>query len=77
MIYYLLSGELPFFRDNDLHRFQAIKDCDWNFDPPIFQDISAEAKDLITKLLVRDPSKRLSAKQILEHEWVKKNLKSK
>merc|ERR1712080_377945 len=31
---------------------------------------SAEVKDLITKLLVIDPSARLTASQVLEHPWL-------
>lgn len=36
--------------------------------------ISSEAKDLILKLLQRDPSKRITAAQAMEHEWIKNNL---
>ena len=33
--------------------------------------MSKEAKDLINKLLVKNISKRLSAKEALQHEWIK------
>eukprot|EP01106_Pelomyxa_sp_JSP_P017681 TRINITY_DN741_c0_g1_i8.p1 TRINITY_DN741_c0_g1~~TRINITY_DN741_c0_g1_i8.p1 ORF type:complete len:105 (+),score=22.14 TRINITY_DN741_c0_g1_i8:114-428(+) len=33
--------------------------------------ISAEAKDLISKILVIDPAKRLTLQQILAHPWMK------
>lgn len=32
--------------------------------------VSDSAKDLISKLLVVDPKKRLTAEQVLEHPWV-------
>merc|ERR1712110_771186 len=32
--------------------------------------VSKEAKDLITKLLVRDASQRLDASSILNHPWI-------
>ncbi len=32
--------------------------------------MSAEGKDLITKLLVKDPSKRMVIKDVLEHKWI-------
>ena len=38
----------------------------------VWKDISEEAKDLIKKMLVKESS-RLSAKQVLEHPWFKKD----
>merc|ERR1712217_958601 len=35
------------------------------------RDISGEAKDLISKLLVKDARQRLSAAMVLAHPWVK------
>lgn len=46
------------------------KGKEWNI-------ISKEAKDLISNLLVHDPKKRFSAKQILQHKWLKDQLSSK
>ena len=37
--------------------------------------ISAEAKDLIKKLVVTDPAKRISAKQALQDPWILKSTK--
>jgi MAP kinase interacting serine/threonine kinase len=39
-------------------------DCEW-------REISAEAKDMISRLLVKDARKRLSAEMVLAHPWVK------
>merc|ERR1719411_2067406 len=36
-----------------------------------WRDISGEAKDLISKLLVKDARQRLSAEMVLAHPWVK------
>merc|ERR1711890_117886 len=36
-------------------------------------DISAEAKDLIEKLLVKTPKRRLSAGDVLNHPWLNNN----
>ncbi|KDO85871.1 hypothetical protein CISIN_1g0232702mg, partial [Citrus sinensis] len=38
-----------------------------------FRSISAEAKHLISRLLVKDSSKRLSLQKIMEHPWIIKN----
>lgn len=70
MMYQMLSGKLPFveydrrgnIRDMGLH-------VGFDFDGEEWTNISAEAKDLINKLLVRDKTQRLSAKEILNHPW--------
>jgi len=51
--------------------FHSIQDGHFDFPDTEWRDISFEAKDLISKLLVKDPRKRLSAEQVLEHPWVK------
>ncbi|KAH7860076.1 hypothetical protein Vadar_008891 [Vaccinium darrowii] len=40
---------------------------------PSTPDISSEAKNLISLLLVKDSSKRLSLQKIMEHPWITKN----
>jgi serine/threonine protein kinase len=42
------------------------------FDPEDWTVISDEAKDLITKMLVKDPSQRISVVACLEHPWFEK-----
>ena len=41
-----------------------------DFDHSSWQNVSAAGKDLISRLLVVDPTKRLSANDILQHEWL-------
>ena len=40
---------------------------------PQFDTVSEEAKDLIKKLIVVEPEDRWTAKQALEHPWIKKH----
>jgi calcium-dependent protein kinase len=42
----------------------------FSFDYAPFEDISDQAKDFVEKLLVKEPSKRLTAKNALMHEWL-------
>ena len=37
---------------------------------PEWQGVSQPAKDLVLKLLERDPTKRLSAEEALNHPWI-------
>merc|ERR1712025_1136966 len=38
-----------------------------------WSSISVEAKDLITKLLVKDAKKRISAAEVIRHPWLETN----
>ena len=44
-------------------------DIDYEWKSPEFDKVSEECKDLIANLLEKNPSKRLSAKQALDHPW--------
>ena len=35
-----------------------------------WEQISDQAKDFVKRLLIKDPSKRLSAEQALQHPWI-------
>jgi serine/threonine protein kinase len=43
---------------------------DYSFPSPFWDNISDSAKDLVRKMLVVDPRKRLSATDCLKHEWI-------
>lgn len=50
--------------------FAQIKAGSFDFPSPYWDDVSDDAKDLILKLLVVDPTHRLSAAQVQTHKWV-------
>ncbi|XP_051044451.1 MAP kinase-interacting serine/threonine-protein kinase 1 isoform X3 [Phodopus roborovskii] len=50
--------------------FESIQEGKYEFPDKDWSHISNEAKDLISKLLVRDAKQRLSAAQVLQHPWV-------
>lgn len=39
----------------------------------LFQHVSSDAKDFISKLLVVDQDKRMSAEQALAHPWLRRS----
>lgn len=51
--------------------FHSIQDGRYEFPDSEWSDISNEAKDLISRLLVKDARQRLSAEMVLSHPWVK------
>jgi len=70
LLYVLLSGRLPFAADTDAELFKLIMAGDLVWKSPQFDTVSAEAKDLISKLVVVDPETRYTAKQALDHPWI-------
>lgn len=68
ILYFLLQGKLPFRGDTNDDVIKAIKKCEFNY----LTDISFEAKDLLGKILIKDKSKRISAKEALEHRFITK-----
>ena len=66
-LYYMLSGSQPF-------RAYSLKDMEKKVVKGDFEeikDISDEANDLIKKMLVVDPDKRITINEILNHPWLK------
>ncbi|KOC66413.1 putative serine/threonine-protein kinase [Habropoda laboriosa] len=69
--YVLLTGFSPFGGETDQETFQNICLGEVDFPEELFGDISAQAKDFVAKLLVLDPSARMTAKQCLRHDWLR------
>jgi serine/threonine protein kinase len=53
IIYILLCGYPPFYADNAPALFKKIMEVKYDFDDPSWENVSAEAKDLIGHLLVK------------------------
>uniref|UniRef100_A0A8B9JZA4 Protein kinase domain-containing protein n=1 Tax=Astyanax mexicanus TaxID=7994 RepID=A0A8B9JZA4_ASTMX len=69
--YILLCGFEPFFDDRgDQYMFKRILNCEYEFVSPWWDNVSLNAKDLVKKLIVQDPKKRLTTLQALQHPWV-------
>ena len=73
MTYLMLSGSLPFSgkNENEIAKSVVYSKLDFN-KKAIWNDISKEAKDFISKLLEKDLKKRIDMKTALEHPWFKK-----
>jgi len=70
IIYILLCGYPPFYADNAPALFKKIMEVKYDFDDPSWENVSAEAKDLIGHLLVKDPKSRYTAAQCASNPWV-------
>ncbi|XP_071822241.1 myosin light chain kinase, smooth muscle-like [Apostichopus japonicus] len=74
--YVLLSGLSPFMGDHDGETMTNILKVEYDFDDECFDEISDLAKDFIEKLLQEDQEDRMTADDCLEHDWLKKELKT-
>jgi len=70
ILYILLCGFPPFYEEELPALFDQILHARYDFPSPWWDKISADAKDLVTKMLTLDPVKRLSAKEVCEHKWI-------
>jgi MAP kinase interacting serine/threonine kinase len=86
ILYILLCGYRPFYAtcgkrcgfqegqpcdDCQELLFRCIQDGEYSFPETEWGEISAEAQDLVRRLLVRDPQKRYTADQVLAHPWIR------
>ena len=67
LLYVILAGELPF---GSSQLSQQILRAEVSFEKPVWKGVSDMAKDLIRRLIVRDPAHRLTAEEALQHPWI-------
>ncbi|KAK9810447.1 hypothetical protein WJX72_010861 [[Myrmecia] bisecta] len=70
ILYILLSGLPPFWGDTEEDIFKMVLKGDLDFATAPWPEISDAAKDCVRKLLTRDPAKRPTAHDILQHPWL-------
>jgi len=70
ILYILLCGFPPFVDRNIKALYKLIRDGKFSFPSPYWDQVSKQAKDCIKKLLHTDPKKRLTATQLLKHDWI-------
>lgn len=65
ILYIMLSGIPPFYGESATEIFEAVLRGNLRFPAKLFRSISPSAKDLLRKMICRDPSRRLPAEQAL------------
>jgi calcium-dependent protein kinase len=71
LLYYMLSHSFPFTGKTPEEIFHSIKKEKLNFEGVSWECVSEDAKDLISKLLVKSPDIRLTAFEALSHSFFK------
>ncbi|XP_035724019.1 phosphorylase b kinase gamma catalytic chain, skeletal muscle/heart isoform-like isoform X3 [Vespa mandarinia] len=69
IMFTLLVGCPPFWHRKQMVMLRNIMEGKYSFTSPEWADITEAPKDLIRKLLVVDPKKRISIKEALEHSF--------
>jgi len=72
ILYILLCGYPPFADEVSSVLYSKIRQGDYSFGSPYWDDISAEAKDLVSKMLTVKPENRISTTKILMDPWFTK-----
>lgn len=70
VLYILLSGKVPFPGESNKEIVENVLRGEYHFGHEAFSRVSSIAKDLISKLLVKDVSLRFSADDAYNHPWV-------
>ncbi|XP_062114243.1 calcium-dependent protein kinase 1-like [Humulus lupulus] len=70
ILYILLSGVPPFWAESEQGIFEEVLHGDLDFSTDPWPSISEGAKDLVRKMLIQDPKRRISAHDVLCHPWV-------
>jgi Ca2+-binding EF-hand superfamily protein len=77
ILYYMLSGTLPFDDENDNEEVIAKMTVftEVEFPPKNWSKKSEDVIDLIKKCLIKNPEERIKINEYLEHKWIKTNIK--
>ena len=70
ILYEMLCGEHPFEADNDDELYSKIQHARFTMEGKGWDNISDSAKDLVRKILVVNPTDRVSASEAITHPWL-------
>lgn len=77
ILYILLCGYPPFNGEDNDEIMESVKVGKFSFKYDAFNNVSSQAKDLIKKMLTKNPDKRPGCAQALKHEWFQVELENK
>lgn len=70
ILYFLLSGQVPFDGATEEEVIRKIKCIDVNLELEELEEVSEDCKDLIRQMLEKDLSKRITCQQAFNHKWI-------
>ena len=67
----VLSGQMPFRGRSDKETASLVLKAKYSFaNSKVWDNVSPAAKDFIANLMMKNPSKRMTAQEALTHEWL-------
>ena len=70
--YELLTGQAPFTGQNEKDTYSNITNLDLQ-STEIYQALSPDARDFVSKILITVPSKRMNLQDMLKHPWLRES----
>ena len=74
VLYTLLCGFPPFYNDDIEILTNNVINGKFEFLKPWWDEISNDAKDLVSKMLIIDPNERITIDEIWNHPWILKHM---
>ncbi|XP_060015718.1 serine/threonine-protein kinase 33 isoform X3 [Lagenorhynchus albirostris] len=76
IMYILLCGEAPFMASSEEKLFELIRKGELHFKGSVWDSISDSAKSVLKQLMKVDPAHRITAKELLDNQWLTGNILS-
>ncbi|KAL1773991.1 serine serine/threonine-protein kinase 33 isoform X1 [Sigmodon hispidus] len=73
IMYLLLCGEPPFLANTEEKLFELIRKGELQFQDPVWDSVSDSAKNVLKQLMKVDPAHRITAKELLDNQWLTGN----
>ncbi|XP_057605569.1 serine/threonine-protein kinase 33 isoform X3 [Hippopotamus amphibius kiboko] len=70
IMYILLCGEAPFMASSEDKLFELIRKGELHFKDSAWDSISDSAKSVLKQLMKVDPAHRITAKELLDNQWL-------
>ena len=75
ILFYMLTGHLPFKGNSKVIIADKIVNDDLEFDEDEWENKSKNAKKLIANCLIKEPEDRITIDEFINHPWFKKYIK--
>ncbi|XP_040844909.1 serine/threonine-protein kinase 33 isoform X1 [Ochotona curzoniae] len=73
IMYMLLCGDPPFMASSEEKLFELIRKGELRFEDPVWDSVSENAKSVLRQLTKVDPAHRITAKELLDSQWLTGN----
>lgn len=73
IMYLLLCGKPPFLANSKEKLFELIRKGELQFEDPVWDSVSDSAKNVLKQLMKVDPAHRITAKELLDNQWLTGN----